>query len=165
MRDWIQAIATSKALDDRRERSGVSAGLARVDEALSDRSAQGWERAPAGLGARVRGAIEEHDGARFVRGVAEPWRPAWPALVLAGGLALAAGVALVMLAPKPAQAPGTEGRGLPFDAGSLTSLSVQAEPLALAADRALLEEARLIGDDTRRAVEAVMARLPTRWGR
>lgn len=193
MSDLWRALAASHDLDDRRDRTSarVPRGHARVDEALSDADALPWRAAPAGVRTNVLRAIEGSSRARHGAG-ADPWAPvarlvAWSV----GGLSAAALVALgVFLLVRPAgttprepgpiartdsptapvpvpttrEAPGAMG---PAAMGpvALVRLPERVAPLGEALPAPLLDEAKHLREDTRRAMDAMFASLPGGWTR
>jgi hypothetical protein len=193
MSDLWRALAASHDLDDRRDRTSgrVPRGHARVDEALSDADALPWREAPAGVRTNVLRAIEASSMARHGAGTpADVWTPvarrvAWSI----GGLSMAALVALgVFLVVRPAgttprepgpiartdaptapvpttrEAPGAMG---PAAMGpvALVRLPERVAPLGEALPAPLLDEAKHLRDDTRRAMDAMFASLPGGWTR
>lgn len=162
MNDWAQAIRVSGSLDDRRDRTHVPAPLARVDEALSRPGSVPNVAAPADLRERILSRLAEEPP----QPLAGPW--AWKPLALAAALVAVASVTAYMLIPSP---PATITPGpvaiatLDLDASYLTQLPAKAEPIALGMGDPLLDEARLMGEDTKHAAQVLLARLPTRLSR
>lgn len=160
MKDWAEALRTSSALDDQRARERAPEGQARVDEALSNPFAAKWEAAPAGLRARVM----EH-----VRSTRPRETPVLHGPVRYAALAAAATVLLTLSAgiylawpPAPVTPTDPIASTRSFDPGALVELPAQTEQLAIAMESPLVEEARLIREDTRRAFAGAFAQLPTR---
>lgn len=165
MNDWAQAIRISGSLDDRRDRTHVPAPLARVDEALSRPGSVPNVATPTDLRERILRRIADEPP----QPLAGPW--AWKPLALAAALVAIASVTAYTLIPSPPSiaTPGPIAIDTPapldLDASYLTQLPSKAEPLALGMGDPLLDEARFMGEDTKRAAQVLLARLPTRLSR
>lgn len=160
MNDWAQAIRISGSLDDRRDRTHVPAPQARVDEALSRPGSVPNVAVPNDLRERILRRIADEPP----QPLAAPW--AWRPLTLAAALVAIASVTAYTLIPSPPAAvtPGPVAT-LDLDASYLTQLPAKAEPIALGMGDPLLDEARLMGEDTKRAAQVLLARLPSRLSR
>jgi len=188
MKDIFKAVSTSRALDDCRGRARwqAPAPQARVDEALSEGSQVPWATPPRELRDRILAVVDSTEAGPIVTPPRRSltWRP----LALAAGLALAGGVCvhLAMRTNTPAPSP-TPIAVVPPDrsveesrmstpisppaarAGALSpatfvAMARETEPAVRSASRPLMDEARLIGQDTKRAVEGVFSALPVRFG-
>lgn len=162
MNDWAQAIRISDSLDDRRDRTHVPAPQARVDEALSRPGSVPNVAVPNDLRERILRRIADEPP----QPLAAPW--AWRPLALAAALVAIASITAYMLIPAPPTTitPGPVAIApLDLDASYLTQLPAKAEPIALGMGDPLLDEARLMGEDTKRAAQVLLARLPSRLSR
>ncbi|MDX2132906.1 MAG: hypothetical protein SFY69_12720 [Planctomycetota bacterium] len=164
MNDIVDALTTSRQLDDRRsagEAGSVPTGHARVHRALSDHGATPWLEAPSALRERI-----------LARTTAPPREPGFARHALFGALAaavvLGAGIAvIVMTSPATPPATGAPPR-IAQDApgpAALVRLPSSVAPITESVPAPLLEEAENIRVDTRRAVAAVFGRLPGGWTR
>lgn len=188
MKDVFKAVSTSRALDDCRGRARwqAPAPQARVDEALSESSEVPWATPPRELRDRIFAVVDSTEAGPVVAPARRTltWRP----LALAAGLALVGGVCVHLAmrsnAPTPAPTPvavvapdrsveetrvNTPAAASAPRAGALSpatfvAMARETEPAVRSASRPLMDEARLIGQDTKRAVEGVFSVLPVRFG-
>ncbi|CAG0976379.1 hypothetical protein PHYC_01525 [Phycisphaerales bacterium] len=168
MKDWLEALKASAALDDRRDRGPAPRGQARVDEALSHPGAASWTPAPTHLRSRIMDRVGRAEPERAALRRTGPMRSA--ALAFAAMVVMGLGVGVYLAWPRtPAATPDSRGsaaKAPELSTGALVQMPAEAGPIAMAAmENPLVEEARLIREDTRRAVERVFARLPMRMSR
>ncbi|GJQ28267.1 MAG: hypothetical protein HBSAPP03_01510 [Phycisphaerae bacterium] len=166
MNDWLSALSTSNSLDDRRDRRDVTPSLARVDEALSRPGSIPWVAPSSNLSTR----IVQHLGTPQAETIPGPWVRLRPVLALAAAVALGVSVYLVLPGtptnrPRVGPTPTATSKPFDLDATYFTNLPAKAEPLALAVGDPLVDEARNMGEDTRRAAQTLLARLPSRLSR